>query len=269
MNTNPDRAAVSAALWQTAEHHTIAEWICCDPINPSHGLCVQGGMALRMLRALLVDDPEAAGTAPLLDAVLAVLPDQTDRAAVLLEVADFLRGLRATGTAATVQDIETELRRLAAEARRCPRCGEDLATYAEDDLVWRTGDDRPYCSGECVIAAHRAAEAPTTTKPPGVQPRHTCHDQKSAPGWDWECQWCSTLPDDISPAARVGQDGAQPDRVPHLPGAAELEEKLDLKPQCPAKHGALGRICELPPGHPGMHTGSGPNGGAVWDGDAP
>jgi hypothetical protein len=38
---------------------------------------------------------------------------------------------------------------------------------------------------------------------------------------------------------------------------------------CPAKHGALGRICELPDGHAGMHTGSGPNGGAVWDGDAP
>jgi hypothetical protein len=40
------------------------------------------------------------------------------------------------------------------------------------------------------------------------------------------------------------------------------------KENCPAKHGALGRICELPKGHAGMHTGSGPNGGAVWDGDA-
>ncbi|MFI7294002.1 hypothetical protein [Streptomyces sp. NPDC050121] len=39
--------------------------------------------------------------------------------------------------------------------------------------------------------------------------------------------------------------------------------------RCPAKHGALGRICKLPLGHTGMHTGSGPNGGAVWDGDAP
>jgi hypothetical protein len=59
-----------------------------------------------------------------------------------------------------------------------------------------------------------AAEAQPTTKPPGVQPRHTCHDQKSAPGWDWECQWCSTLPDDIGPAAGVGQDGAQPQEPP-------------------------------------------------------
>jgi hypothetical protein len=37
---------------------------------------------------------------------------------------------------------------------------------------------------------------------------------------------------------------------------------------CPAAHGALGRICELPKGHAGMHTGDGPNGGAVWQGDA-
>lgn len=39
----------------------------------------------------------------------------------------------------------------------CPRCGEDITDYAEDDHVFRTGDERPYCSGECVVAAHRAA----------------------------------------------------------------------------------------------------------------
>jgi hypothetical protein len=37
----------------------------------------------------------------------------------------------------------------------CPRCGNDIGDYGEDDFVFRTGDDRPYCSGECVIAAHR------------------------------------------------------------------------------------------------------------------
>lgn len=37
---------------------------------------------------------------------------------------------------------------------------------------------------------------------------------------------------------------------------------------CTAKHGALGRICERPAGHSGMHTGDGPNGGAVWEGSA-
>jgi hypothetical protein len=50
---------------------------------------------------------------------------------------------------------------------------------------------------------------------------------------------------------------------------ANLDPELAaLLNSCPAAHGTLGRICELPAGHPGMHTGSGPNGGAVWDGDA-
>lgn len=36
-----------------------------------------------------------------------------------------------------------------------PNCGEDITDYSEDDHVTRTGDDRPYCSGECVVATHR------------------------------------------------------------------------------------------------------------------
>ncbi|MEV7034568.1 hypothetical protein AB0N99_30605 [Streptomyces sp. NPDC093272] len=65
-----DRAAVSAALWAAAEHHTIAEWICCDPITPDHDLCVKGDATLHMLRALLVDDPEDPRPAPLLAEVM-------------------------------------------------------------------------------------------------------------------------------------------------------------------------------------------------------
>ncbi|WP_181785366.1 hypothetical protein [Streptomyces phytophilus] len=38
--------------------------------------------------------------------------------------------------------------------------------------------------------------------------------------------------------------------------------------RCPVKHGALGRICGLEAGHDGLHTGEGPNGGAVWEGSA-
>ncbi len=48
---------------------------------------------------------------------------------------------------------------------RCPRCREDITNYFEDDHVFRTGDDRPYCSGECVIAAHRK-NLPTTPAEP-------------------------------------------------------------------------------------------------------
>ena len=39
--------------------------------------------------------------------------------------------------------------------------------------------------------------------------------------------------------------------------------------RCPAKHGALGRICERPKGHTGMHSGENEHGqGANWHGDA-
>ncbi|MFG3170610.1 hypothetical protein [Streptomyces sp. NPDC048200] len=69
-----DRAALSARLWAVAEHNIVAEWICCEPINPDHELCVQGDATRRMVKALLVDDPEAIRPAPLLDTVVAVLP---------------------------------------------------------------------------------------------------------------------------------------------------------------------------------------------------
>ncbi|MFI1371313.1 hypothetical protein ACH4UY_04785 [Streptomyces longwoodensis] len=110
---------------------------------------------------------------------------------------------------------------------RCPQCSEDITDYSEDDHVFRTQDDRPYCSGECVIAAHRATEArPETTAsadeeccdaeppatgtwgdcwctlPPGHTGEHRCQpctDRHGAPGWT----------DETQPAAEARQDGAQ------------------------------------------------------------
>lgn len=64
------RAQVAARLWEVAEHNIIAEWICCDPIDPTHQLCVKGDATLLMTKALLVDSPEAWKPAPLLDAVM-------------------------------------------------------------------------------------------------------------------------------------------------------------------------------------------------------
>lgn len=58
---------------------------------------------------------------------------------------------------AAVREKAALLRRMANEAAICPRCGDSLTGYADDDLVYRTGDQRPYCSGECVTAVHRAA----------------------------------------------------------------------------------------------------------------
>jgi hypothetical protein len=80
-----DRAALSAKLWQIAEHHIVAEWICCEPLNPKHDLCAKGYAALGMVKTLLVDgDPEKAWNpqAPLLDLVLSLLPAPTDQTAV-------------------------------------------------------------------------------------------------------------------------------------------------------------------------------------------
>jgi|tagenome__1003787_1003787.scaffolds.fasta_scaffold20983200_7 hypothetical protein len=85
-----DRAALSAKLWEIAEHHIIAEWICCEPLEPRHDLCAKGYAALSMAKTLLVDgDPEEVWNpaAPLLDAVIDLLPAPVDRAAVLRDAA--------------------------------------------------------------------------------------------------------------------------------------------------------------------------------------
>jgi hypothetical protein len=59
-----------------------------------------------------------------------------------------LNALMGTAPAAGARQDEDRL--------RCPQCGEDITDYDMDDHVFRTGDERPYCSGECVIAMHRA-----------------------------------------------------------------------------------------------------------------
>ncbi|MEU8101680.1 hypothetical protein [Streptomyces rubiginosohelvolus] len=57
---------------------------------------------------------------------------------------------------ATAVAAKAKLLTLAADPAtmpRCPRCDEDLTDYADDDRVYRKGDTRPYCSGECVVFA--------------------------------------------------------------------------------------------------------------------
>jgi hypothetical protein len=74
------REQYAAALWEAAEHNIIAEWICCEPLDPSHELCAQGYAAMRMIRALIIDDPEAYKPAPLADAVMAVRDTELQQA---------------------------------------------------------------------------------------------------------------------------------------------------------------------------------------------
>lgn len=89
-----DRAGLSAKLWEIAEHHIVAEWICCEPLAPGHKLCAKGHAALGMVKTLLVDgDPEKAWNpnAPLLNVVLDLLrPAPADRAALRDLIADAL-----------------------------------------------------------------------------------------------------------------------------------------------------------------------------------
>ena len=75
--TTNGRGVVSELLWKTAEHTVVAEWVCCDPINPKHTLCTQGGEALKMLHSLLVDSPDSWKPAPLLDEVMKLMKPVT------------------------------------------------------------------------------------------------------------------------------------------------------------------------------------------------
>jgi hypothetical protein len=153
-----DRAALSARLWAVAEHNIIAEWICCEPINPKHELCVQGDATLRMVKALLVDDPEAIRPAPLLDAVLAVLPPPANRAAVLREAADELAAPYEpeSGYDRGRAWVIEELRRMAVEAQQPTPCdkpnacedGGDPCTTHEREQAHAEGD-HGLCGVEC------------------------------------------------------------------------------------------------------------------------
>jgi hypothetical protein len=77
------------------------------------------------------------------DAVLAVLPAPAEtefelrgtaeiRGAALTEAADFLRGMRLTGTAISVEEIEAALRRLAGEARDEREGQAETGTVADE-----------------------------------------------------------------------------------------------------------------------------------------
>ncbi len=50
------RALVSAEVLHVAIERTTREWICCNPVNPDHELCVKGEATVNMLTALLTDD---------------------------------------------------------------------------------------------------------------------------------------------------------------------------------------------------------------------
>ncbi len=182
----------------------------------------------------------------------------TDRAAVLREAADAAEALRqfepATGARKSAQTSEnvgilrvaTELRRLADEEQQQPDvrtpCSVPNGCDPDGDLCDQHETERAHAEGEhafCGVTCE--VEFPTEMLRNFIL-------AKGYPG-------TAGALDELLRRAAAGLLPAEPGK------------EADLN-RCPAKHGALGRICELPTGHSGMHTGSGPNGGAVWDGDA-
>ncbi|MFI1485707.1 hypothetical protein [Streptomyces sp. NPDC020747] len=90
----------------------------------------------------------------------------------------------------------------------CPRCGDDISDYHEDDLVYRTGDKRPYCSGECVVATHRAAlkEQPAVVS----QPDEEAHGPRTV------CTCGHTRGEHVAVSGRLLCDACDPDSTDNL-----------------------------------------------------
>ncbi len=149
------RDAVCEALWAAAEHNIIAEWICCEPLEPDHDLCAQGYAAMRMIKALIIDDPKAATPAPLAAAVLAApairritaqagRADAADDAAVTLGACHRDAVARAEGLAEELAQVRAERQRDDEHARRkitaqAEKLGEyiDRTKAAEAELKQR------------------------------------------------------------------------------------------------------------------------------------
>jgi hypothetical protein len=221
-----DRAALSARLWAVAEHRIVAEWICCEPINPKHDLCVQGDATLRMVKALLVDDPEAIRPAPLLDAVLAVLPEPADRAAIYREVADRLaadaeQGEKEGFTRIYRRSAARQVRERADQAQQ-PETQADDTDPVYDPRAWETYRRDAGCG--CT------APAPVDCKIPHGTGAWLCPCHRlSGPPW---------------------KDG-DPSGKPLSPEDASIRQYFQEPNRCLSANGIF--RCSRPTGHPGDH----------------
>jgi hypothetical protein len=72
---------------------------------------------------------------------------------------------------------------------------EDFQYRAENDKQRRRFRMIRATTTYAVEAEHAPAEEPAASRT--TEYRHTCHDQTSAPGRDYDCQWCSTLPESL------------------------------------------------------------------------
>lgn len=83
------RHRYAEALATAADFSIIGEWICCEPINLDHDLCVKGDIARQMLRAVLADDPDRLFVpSGLVGAVMAVRDEELERLRAEVEADD-------------------------------------------------------------------------------------------------------------------------------------------------------------------------------------
>lgn len=68
------RKRLAESLRSNIAYWLVGEWICCEPVNPLHHLCVFGNAARQMMEDLLADDVENfPATSPILDAAIDAL----------------------------------------------------------------------------------------------------------------------------------------------------------------------------------------------------
>lgn len=154
-------------------------------------------------------------------------------------------------------DLDTVLESLDARIRDALANRDALVAAAVREVLENVA--RVLVEGGDVLAAdevrkHATAEFPARKQRQDAQTRRLEPD-------DAVCEACGES--NCTCYGDVVEHGAAGRPIPWMHENEQGQER-----GCPAKHGALGRICELPIGHPGMHTGSGHNGSAVWEGDA-
>jgi hypothetical protein len=66
------RERIAETLRKAFDYQIVAEWICCEPVNPDHEMCARAGVTRRQVAALLSDDPEFEPS-EILDALVAAL----------------------------------------------------------------------------------------------------------------------------------------------------------------------------------------------------
>jgi hypothetical protein len=174
------------------------------------------------------------------------LHDPDAAADVAEEVAVRLHKAHDVGGATGVYEAMTEL----------PRRGDQFEAWLKAQRDEHPRSSHAWFMTDCILDRYRL-HADTGT-PLG---EHVCEGRAVG-----DCDCLETAPAveawDV-PDARPGTT----DHTLQQRHAVEAQPAKEAD-TCPAAHGALGRICELPIGHAGMHTGDGPSGGAVWQGDA-